>query len=103
MHQRHAEMRLEEGFKTFTLEFCYENKLLLSFSLTSHAAYLLFGHVRLHGALGEAEDLLVDPPLLLAEVDAVLLDALGGQLHEVLAGQRALLALGPPEETIDYY
>ena len=34
----------------------------------------------------------------LAEVDAVLLNVLRGQLDEVLAGERALLALGPPEE-----
>ena len=35
--------------------------------------------------------------LSLAEGDAVLLDVLGGKLDKILPGQRALLALGPPE------
>ena len=34
-------------------------------------AYLLFGHVSLHGALGEVEDFLVDSPLLLLLVVAL--------------------------------
>ena len=36
----------------------------------------------------------------LAEGDAVLLNVLGGQLDEILPGQRALLALGPPEHRL---
>lgn len=32
----------------------------------------------------------------------MLLDVLGGQLDQVLAGERALLAFGPPGQIIDY-